>query len=66
MTDATGGFMWQLWSDNPNAPDIPYYQYVDEKFIFAGTLVGSILYGTCKTPPPHIHLPVLTPTVRLS
>ena len=34
----------------------PYYQYVDEKVIFAGTRIGSILYGTCKTPPsppPH-------------
>ena len=35
----------------------PYYQYVDEKVIFAGTRIGSILYGTCKTPPsppPHL------------
>ena len=42
----------QPWSDNPNAPKIPHYQYVDEKATFAGTVIGSILYGTPKTPPP--------------
>ena len=34
------------WSDNPNAPKIPYNLYFDEKAYFAGTFVGSILYGT--------------------
>ena len=51
---AVDPWAWRLWSDNPNAPKIPYYLYVDEKATFAGTLIGSILYGTYKTlPPPH-------------
>jgi len=33
------------WSDNPNAPKIPYYLYFEEKADFAGVLIGSILYG---------------------
>ena len=33
------------WSDNPNAPQIPYYLYFEEKADFAGVLIGSILYG---------------------
>ena len=56
MADAADPSTWRLWSHNPNAPMIPYYQYVDEKVIFAGTRIGSILYGTRKTPPsppPH-------------
>jgi hypothetical protein len=36
----------QSWSDNPNAPKIPYDLYFGEKARFAGLLVGSILYGT--------------------
>ena len=46
------------WSDNPNAPKIPYVLYSEEKASFAGTSIGSILYGTCATPsptPPPIH-----------
>ena len=39
----------QPWSDNPNAPKIPYYAYLDEKAWFAGIVVSSILYGTPKT-----------------
>ena len=40
-----------LWSDNPNAPRIPYDQYFYEKAGFAGSLIGSILYGARKIPP---------------
>jgi len=35
----------QSWSDNPNAPKIPYSAYFAEKATFAGALLGSILYG---------------------
>jgi len=35
----------QPWSDNPNAPQIPYGLYLLEKTWFAGTLISSILYG---------------------
>ena len=50
------------WSDNPNAPKIPYHLYVQEKASFAGNMIGSILYGT---PHLHVHLSVLTLSVRL-
>ena len=33
------------WSDNPNAPQIPYALYFAEKANFAGALVGAIFYG---------------------
>jgi len=33
------------WSDNPNAPQIPYDLYVWEKVVFAEGLIGAILYG---------------------
>ena len=36
------------WSDNPNAPRIPYWLYLQEKSRFAGVFLGSILYGTNK------------------
>ena len=39
----------QPWSVNPNTPKMPYHTYLDEKTWFAGTVVGSILYGTPKT-----------------
>jgi len=42
----------QPWSDNPNAPQIPYDLYFGEKANFAGILVGAILYGTRKTSKP--------------
>ena len=65
MADAADPSTWRLWSHNPNAPMIPYYQYVDEKVIFAGTRIGSILYGTCKTPPsPPPHLSTRAHSVR--
>jgi hypothetical protein len=34
------------WSDNPNAPQIPYSLYFAEKANFAGFLIGAIFYGT--------------------
>ena len=40
------------WSGGPNAPEIPYYLYFEEKASFSGLLVSSILYGACKAPLP--------------
>ena len=37
-----------LWSDNPNIPKVPYDLYFHEKTWFAGVLIASIFYGTCK------------------
>ena len=36
------------WSNNPNAPKIPYSLYLEEKADFAGMLIASVLYGTYK------------------
>ena len=33
------------WSDNPNAPQISYDLYFQEKADFSGILIASILYG---------------------
>lgn len=33
------------WSNNPNAPQIPYSLYFAEKANFAGILIGAIFYG---------------------
>jgi hypothetical protein len=33
------------WSNNPNAPQIPYSLYFAEKANFAGLLIGAIFYG---------------------
>ncbi|KAF9652147.1 hypothetical protein BDM02DRAFT_3183873 [Thelephora ganbajun] len=33
------------WSNNPNAPKIPYELYFGEKTTFAGILIGAISYG---------------------
>ena len=49
---------WPPWSDNPNAPNIPYRVYLDEKANFAGYILSSILYGTPDTPLP------ISPSVR--
>ena len=38
------------WSDNPDAPVIPYRVYFQEKAFFAGVLISSILYGMSETP----------------
>jgi len=40
------------WSDNPNAPKIPYDLYFAEKAYLAGNLIAAVLYGMPKTPPP--------------
>ena len=40
------------WSDNPNAPKIPYGVYFAEKADFIGLFLSAILYGTSKTLPP--------------
>lgn len=45
------------WSDNPNAPKIPYSLYVAEKADFAGILIGSILYGMY-----YLHVRISVPT----
>ena len=39
------------WSDNPNAPKIPYDLYYAEKAYFAGILIASILYGVYMRDP---------------
>ena len=46
------------WSNNSNAPNISYGTYLIEKSGLAGLFVGSMLYGTPKTPPPAC------PTIR--
>ena len=48
------GARQNTWSDNPNAPKIPYDLYFSEKATFAGTLIASALYGTST----HTHLRV--------
>lgn len=50
------------WSDNPNAPRVSHDTYFMEKANFAGSLIGSILYGTHITPP--LPRPVLTLFIR--
>ena len=49
---------WPPWSDSPNAPNISYRTYFDEKTNFNGSLLSSILYGT-----PDSLLPI-PPSVR--
>lgn len=46
-----------IWSDNPNAPQIPLPLYLDEKEYFAGFLICPMLYGTVDQ---YTHLPVPT------
>ena len=41
MSDSLG----KPWSDNPNAPKVPYWVYFGEKSYFAGVIIGAILYG---------------------
>ena len=36
----------QWWPDNPNAPKITHILYFQEKATYAGSVIGSILYGT--------------------
>ena len=53
------------WTDNPNAPKVPYYLYIEEKAYFAGILIASILYGLYEAAPPYVLLTVLNLSVRL-
>ena len=41
MSDSSEG----PWSNNPDTLQIPYLLYLGEKESFAGTLIGSMLYG---------------------
>ena len=47
------------WTNNPNAPRIPYGLYLEEKAYFAGILIASILYGTHNASRPTRPLPAL-------
>ena len=49
------------WSDNPNAPQIPYVLYESEKYNFAGILMTATFYGELTRVPIH---PPLTLSVR--
>ena len=46
------GTQQKPWSNNPNAPKIPYDLYLAEKANLAGTLIAAVLYGTSETLPP--------------
>jgi len=37
---------FQPWSNSSTAPPILKFQYVEEKALFAGSLIGTTLYGT--------------------
>jgi len=37
---------YQPWSDSPTAPRITKYEYTAEKAMFAGSFIGTTLYGT--------------------
>ena len=43
------GSKYESRSDNPNAPNISYELYFEEKAYFAGAFVASIFYGAPKT-----------------
>ena len=45
---------YKPWSNNPNAPKIPYSLYLEEEAYFVGTLIGSMLYGKRKRSSMHI------------
>ena len=53
------GSQEEVWSDNPNAPKIPYYLYIAEKSRLAGVSLGPILYGTWKISRLHAWIFVL-------
>lgn len=40
------GSLGEPWSDNTNAPQIPYRLYLAEKENFAGALLTAVSYGT--------------------
>lgn len=37
--------LWEPWSDNPNAPQIPYILYFAEKTLVVGNAISAVLYG---------------------
>lgn len=49
MSDSSG----EAWSDNPNAPQIPYELYFVEKAALAGTFLAIISYGNSAPVPAH-------------
>ena len=53
-------FPGKPWSDNPNAPKISRYLYLDEKTDLVGIFIAAMLYGMTKIPPPHVCLSVLS------
>jgi hypothetical protein len=53
------GPLQKPWSDKPNAPQVPYPVYFEEKANFAGILIGAILYGTQRFKPTHPFSPSL-------
>ena len=55
----------QPWSNNPDAPKIPYYLYDTEKATLAGSFLSSILYGMPETHPPTFRLSAFTSFVRV-
>lgn len=48
------------WSNNPNAPKITHEVYLREKNWFAGSIIGSMLYGTSSESQLHAQPSVLT------
>ena len=52
MSDTLG----HPWSNNSNAPNIPYELYFQEKSNFAGTFISSMLYGMSEHPHLHVRL----------
>lgn len=45
----------QVWSDAPNAPQIPSWQYLAEKEHLAGMLFGAVFYGALTNTHLRIH-----------
>ena len=45
------------WSDNPYAPQIPYWLYFAEKANLAGSIIGGIFYGTSAHAHTYPNLP---------
>ena len=48
---------YMTWSDNPNAPQIPYYLHHWEISNGNGGIVGAILYGTLAYKPTFLYPP---------
>lgn len=50
------------WSDDPNAPQLPYLLYTPEKDYFTGATIGAVVYGAQGYAPAY--LSVLTLSAR--